>query len=75
MRRLSAVVNTTYLIYYVYYSNRQKGRSLGDNFYIKLYASNKELAIRTSRIRNQMRFLNMLHISRKGYEFLKKIIH
>ena len=74
VRRLSAVVNTTYLIYYVYYSNRKEGRILGDNFYIKLCGLNKELAVRTSRIRNQMRLLNMLHVSHEGYELFKKII-
>ena len=71
-RRLTAIVNTILLIYYVYYPNRKQGRLLADGFLTKIQSVEGIFVQKSKSVKSKLLVFNCLHISSSVYNFLKK---
>lgn len=72
-RRLVAVVNTTFLIYYVYYPNRKQGRYLANLFLEKIQTKDNILIDRSKMVRKKLLIFNRLYIPSSIYDYVKKL--
>lgn len=71
-RRLLAIIKTTFLIYYVYYPNRKKGREYADEFLRKINTDDKMLVKRSQSTRFKLLLINYLHMPASIFHSIKK---
>lgn len=71
-RRLTAIVNTTFLVYYVYYPSRKQGRTLANQYLEKIKCGDGALAERSKSTRRKLQIFNYLHLPSTVYDSINK---
>jgi len=71
-RRILAVINTLFLIFYIYIADRKEGKRMGEEFYRNIQEKSIALAIRCKKKHDFMLLMNNFYVTNRVYNLIKR---